>query len=202
MPKHRATAVASAALQAQAAQLTGTIYQLKVTLRGSKPLIWRRLLVSDQTTLGKLHDILQIAMGWTDSHLHLFSIGGVNYGVPSPDDWGPVEDERRVNLQRVVQTEKAKFRYEYDFGDSWEHEIVVEKIMASTPEMQIPSCIKGVRACPPEDVGGVWGYASFLEAIQDPEHPEHDTMVEWIGDDFDPEEFDMEEVNAALRTIR
>ena len=129
----------------------------------------------------------RLQWGGQDSHLHLFSIGGVNYGVPSPDDWEPVEDERRVKLQSVVQTEKAKFRYEYDFGDSWEHEIVVEKIIASTPEMQIPSCIKGVYACPPEDVGGVWGYASFLEAIQDPEHPEHATMVEWNGDDFDPQ---------------
>lgn len=144
MPQHRATRIASAALQTQMAQPTATIYQLKVTLRGSKPPIWRRLVVSDQTTLGKLHDILQIAMGWTDSHLHLFSIGGVNYGAPSPDDWEPIQDERRVKLQSVVGAEKAKFRYEYDFGDGWEHEIVVEKMIAPTPTMQVQAVL---RAC-------------------------------------------------------
>jgi hypothetical protein len=181
---------------------TDPVYQLKVTLRDSKPPIWRRLLVSDSTTLYKLHQIIQVAMGWTDSHLHQFIIESERYSIPSPEDWEPVMDERRYPLNEVIPSEKFKFVYVYDFGDSWDHEILVEKILPSEPGVKYPLCIKGKRACPPEDVGGIWGYDSFLEAMSDPNHREHDSYVEWWGGGFDPEEFSVEAVNRVLHRIK
>jgi hypothetical protein len=177
------------------------IYQIKVTLCDSKPPIWRRILVPGDITLAKLHRILQAVMDWTDSHLHQFIVGEVYYGVPHPDDFVEVKSERRVRLNQVAPAEKSKFVYEYDFGDSWEHELLVEKILPPETSVRSPVCIKGRRACPPEDVGGVWGYAGFLEAIRDPNHPEHEDYLEWIGGEFDPEAFDLDEINAALRHL-
>jgi tetratricopeptide (TPR) repeat protein len=181
---------------------TGTVYQLKVTLKGTRPPVWRRLQVPADTRLSKLHDILQVAMGWTDSHLHQFQVGRRVIGVPDPDDWREVEDERRVRLADVASREKARLTYEYDFGDSWEHEVVVEKILPAEARVRLPVCLAGRRACPPEDVGGVWGYADFLVAIQDPRHPEHAAMLDWIGGEFEPEAFDPAEISAALRRLR
>ena len=181
---------------------TGEVYQLKVTLRGTKPPVWRRLLVPASMKLSKLHDVLQVAMGWTDSHMHMFRVGDLNYGVPSPDDWDEVLDERKATVGQALPRAKSKLVYEYDFGDSWEHEVLVEKVLDAEPGVAYPVCVAGKRACPPEDCGGVWGYAEFLEAIRDPEHPEHDGMLEWVGGDFDPEDFDLDDVNAALRTRR
>lgn len=178
------------------------IYQLKVTLRHSKPPIWRRLQVRSDTTLYKLHHILQIAMGWTNSHLHQFIAYGVYYGEPDPYLEMDVVSERRTRLHQIVSDVKDKFLYEYDFGDGWEHEIVLEEILAPEPKVRYPRCLKGKRACPPEDVGGVWGYDEFLDAIQNEDHPEHATYCEWIGDTFDPEAFDVEEVNEVLKQIR
>jgi hypothetical protein len=174
------------------------IYQIKVTLRDSKPPIWRRILVPGDIPLAQLHDILQAVMGWYDAHLHQFIVEGTYYGVPDPDDYVEVKDERRIRLSQIVSGIPYKFVYEYDFGDSWEHELLVEKILPPEQGMRYPVCIKGRGACPPEDVGGVWGYALFLEAIRDPEHPEHEDYMEWIGGEFDPEAFDLDEINAAL----
>ncbi len=186
------------------------IYQIKVTLKQSKPPIWRRIEVAGDITLAKLHWILQVVMGWTSSHLHQFMVGDfkypislVYYGEPHPDYWEfEMQDERRFKLNQIAPREKFKFVYEYDFGDSWEHELLVEKI--SPPELGVfyPRCVKGKRACPPEDVGGVWGYDSFLEVIQDRTHPEHDDMLEWIGGEFDPEAFDLDEINQALKGLK
>lgn len=178
------------------------IYQIKVTLKGSKPPIWRRLEVSDQITLAKLHKILQAAMGWTDSHLHQFIIGKTYYGEPDKEMGFETFSENRVKLHQLPLREKSKFIYEYDFGDSWEHEILIEKILPGTEGSKLPVCLKGKGACPPEDIGGLWGYFGFLEAIGDPEHPEHEDMLEWVGEDFDPEAFDLEEVNHYLKMIR
>jgi hypothetical protein len=188
-----------------AKQTTGaSIYQIKVALRDSKPPIWRRIQVSSDINLGKLHRILQVVMGWTDSHLHQFIAGGTYYGEPDPNysNMYDMRDEKRVKLYQLVRGEKSKLRYQYDFGDSWEHELLVEKILPPEPGVHYPICLKGKRACPPEDVGGVWGYDSFLEAIGDPNHPEHDDMQEWIGGEFDPEAFDLDEINEALRYVR
>jgi len=183
-------------------QVPTEIYQLKVTLKGSKPPIWRRLLVPSDITLARLHDIIQAAMGWYDYHLHQFILWGNYYGVPHPDygDWVEMNDERRLRLNQIGAGEK--FIYEYDFGDSWEHVILIEKALPPEAEQSYPLCVKGKRACPPEDVGGVWGYYSFLEAIQDPEHEEHESYLEWVGSEFDPEYFDLDEINAALKKLR
>ena len=178
------------------------IYQIKVTLKGSKPPIWRRILVASDTRLGKLHRILQVVMGWTDSHLHQFMVGPTAYGVPDPDFDLDVRSERTVPLSRVLQAPKDKIIYEYDFGDSWEHELLLEKLLAPDPTIRYPLCVTGKRACPPEDCGGIWGYAEVVEALASPEHPEHRRMRELMGDDFDPEAFDLEAVNSRLRRIR
>ena len=177
------------------------VYQLKVTLQGIRPPIWRRFQVADDTTLSELHQILQVVMGWENYHLHQFRIRGTDFGEPDPDFGSGIKDDRRVKLRQVVFGEKEKFIYEYDFGDSWKHEILVEKILPPEPGARYPACVAGKRSCPPEDCGGVWGYAEFLEAIGDPDHPEHEEMLEWIGGSFDPEAFDLEMVNLELRTV-
>jgi hypothetical protein len=178
------------------------VYRIKVTLKGTKPPIWRRIEVLDHITLAKLHMILQIVMGWTNSHLHQFIIGKTYYGEPDPEFGAKTVNEKKFKLSQLPLKEKSKFYYEYDFGDSWEHELLVEKIQPATAGQKTAVCLKGSRACPPEDIGGVWGYAEFLEAIHDPEHPEHDDMLEWVGDDFDPEAFDLDEVNHYLGKLR
>ncbi len=179
-----------------------SVYQLKITLKGSKPPIWRRVQVPGKFSLCKLHGAIQTAMGWTDSHLHQFIIHGENYSIPSEDDFEPVIDERRHALWKIVPSERMKFIYEYDFGDSWEHQIEVERILPSDPGFKHPVCLGGSRACPPEDVGGVWGYATFLEAIGDPDHEEHESYLEWVAGEFDPEEFDLDGINRELRRIK
>ena len=138
-------------------------------------------------------------MGWSNYHLHQFIIHEGEYGIPDLDYGTDIEDEKRVRLGEIILAEKEKFIYEYDFGDSWEHEILVEKIAPIEKGLQYPICLKGKRACPPEDCGGIWGYPEFLEAIEDVNHPEHDDMLEWIGGEFDPEEFDVNSINKGLK---
>jgi MoaA/NifB/PqqE/SkfB family radical SAM enzyme len=178
------------------------VYQLKVTLNGTKPPIWRRILVTADTRLSKLHDILQDVMGWDDQHLHQFEIKGENYGIPSAGFEMGTKNEKSKTLGEVAPSEKVKFVYEYDFGDSWEHAILVEKIMEPEEGKKYPVCIDGKLACPPEDCGGVWGYYDTVEALADPEHPEHAERLEWIGEDFDPEYFDIDSVNARLKRYK
>ena len=176
-----------------------SVYQLKVTLKNSKPPIWRRIQVNSDINLYRLHQNLQVMMGWTDSHLHQFIVHGEYYGTPDPDF--EVTNETSIKLDRVVSGAGDKFVYEYDFGDSWEHSILVEKILQPETGVNYPICLTGKRACPPEDCGGIWGYGDLLEAIQDPAHPEHEEMLEWLGGRFDPEEFDVDMVNQRLKTI-
>ncbi len=185
----------------KAAAAPSRVYQLKITLKDSKPPIWRRVEVADDITLARLHHIIQAAMGWTDSHMHMFSLGRVSYGVPDPGYVEDVHDERRVKLNQVLTAPKQQLSYEYDFGDSWTHEVLLEKVLAPEPGVSYPRCTAGKRACPPEDCGGVWGYADFLEAIADPEHERHEELLEWVGSEFDPEQFDVAEANAALRLM-
>ena len=175
------------------------VYQLKVTLKRIRPPIWRRIQVTGDTTLIDLHHVLQGTMGWFGGHLHQFIIGHEYYSEPDP--WGGMDaiDEREIRLDQIAPEEKFKFIYEYDFGDGWEHEILVEKILPADPDQDYPSCLKGKRACPPEDCGGPWGYAEMLEALGDPEHPEREMWVDWIGEDFDSEEFDLDLVNSILK---
>jgi len=176
-----------------------TTYRLKVTLRGSRPPIWRRLQVDADVTLAQLHQILQVAMGWTDSHLHQFRRGPILYGQPDREFGMHRENERRVRLREVLRRPKDRMIYEYDFGDGWEHEIVLEASDSAEHANPVVRLLAGKGACPPEDVGGLWGYYRFLEAIQDPKHPEHDEMLEW-GGPFDPNALDIEKFNAYFKT--
>ena len=178
------------------------VYQIKVALKEIRPPIWRRLEALSDTTLEELHLILQVAMGWANYHLHQFTLDGIEYGQPDPDYGAEVEDERRVKLYQVAPEENVKFIYEYDFGDSWEHTVLIEKILPVERGKHYPICVKGKRACPPEDVGGPWGYTDFIKAVLHIAHPEHEDMLEWVGGEFDPEAFDLEEINERLKQIR
>jgi hypothetical protein len=177
-------------------------YQIKVTLNGIRPPIWRRLLVPSSLSLMELHDVVQIAVGWTDSHLHQFVARGILYGQPDPEFGMGRANERRVRLDEVLRAEKDAMTYEYDFGDGWEHKIILEKVLGNAEHDVAPSCIAGARACPPEDCGGVWGYANLLKIISDSSHPEHREMLEWLGDHFEPERFDISETNSVMATMK
>jgi len=173
------------------------VYQLKVTLRDIRPPIWRRIQVTSETDLDDLHRILQTVMGWYGGHLHEFDVFGDHYGDPLLSE-GDVLDEASVTLGQLITREKEKLHYLYDFGDSWEHEMLVEKILTLEKGKQYPVCLAGKRACPPEDCGGPAGYENLLEALKDPSHPEHEDMFDWLPRDFDSEKFDVESVNRRL----
>jgi PHD/YefM family antitoxin component YafN of YafNO toxin-antitoxin module len=180
------------------------VYQLKITLKHVRPPIWRRVLVPGSFTLGQLHIVIQVVMdGWCGGHLHEFEIDGVHYSDPPPprEDWGvAIVDEAKVKLEQVLG-EKSKFLYSYDFGDDWQHEILVEKVLPIDPQVSYPVCIKAKRACPPEDCGGPWGYAELLEILADPTHPEYEERCEWLIADFDAELFDVKRVNNELEGL-
>ena len=211
------------------------IYLLRIELRGTKPPIWRKVAVPSDITLGLLHDVVQIAMGWQNCHLHQFilrsagppkslaamrlaidqgdlaggflaQMRGERVFVPMSNEFGDLdmdgEDEDTVTLAQVCPKVKSKLAYEYDFGDGWEHGIEVQKIIEPEEGVAYPVCLSGKLASPPEDCGGVWGYYDMLEAIADPKHPEHEEKVEWLGDDFDPKYFDIDEVNEILAEWR
>ncbi|MEC7727035.1 MAG: plasmid pRiA4b ORF-3 family protein [Pseudomonadota bacterium] len=175
-------------------------YQLKVTLTGAQPPIWRRLVIDPGTAFQDLHRIIQVAMGWQASHLHLFQIkDGTLIGDPAEDFDGMMNfrDEAAVTVSAALTNEGQALHYEYDFGDSWEHQIVLEKILPGD-DGPLPRCIKAVRQCPPEDVGGLPGFYEFLEAMEDNTHPEHITVREWWGERFEPEFVDIDQINADL----
>ena len=179
------------------------IYQIEITLKGSKPPIWRRILVPGDTPLDQMHQIIQAAMGWWDYHLHQFIIFDQYFGVPHDDYLGymDMQDETRYRLHDFGFEVGARWIYEYDFGDGWEHVLLLEKILPIEDGLQYPICIKGRRACPPEDVGGIWGYEDFLEAIKDPDPEAHEMYTEWIGGEFDPAALDLDEINEDLREL-
>lgn len=172
--------------------------QLKVALRNIRPPVWRRLLVPARLTLAQLHDAIQVAFGWGDCHLHLFLVHDEEYGPRDPD--GAVEDvsSEEVSLAQLGLKPKARIRYEYDFGDNWIHDITVEKALVPEDPTMAPVCIGGKRACPPEDCGGSGGYEDLVIALEDPAHPRHEEFCEWLDDAWDPEAFNLEEVNARL----
>lgn len=175
--------------------MTLPIYRLKVTLRDIRPPIWRRVELSADTSLFDLHGVLQAAMGWTDSHLHQFIHRDTYYGPPDREFGMPMASERRTKLHDLLERPKDRFVYEYDFGDSWEHDVVLEEIAEAQPGVRYPRVVGGKRACPPEDVGGSPGYLEFIAAISDPYHEEHQAMLDWVGGRFDPEDFDVIAVN-------
>jgi hypothetical protein len=172
------------------------IIQLKVTLRRVKPPVWRRLLMPGTMNLGELHTAIQAAMGWDDCHLHVFDIGGESFGDRrSVDD---VADEKRPTLNGLLRSSVIRFSYTYDFGDNWEHTIAFEKSELAVEGGSYPACIGGKRNCPPEDCGGPWGYQRLLAILADPDHPEHADQIDWIGEEFEPNEFNVEHANTVL----
>jgi hypothetical protein len=195
-------------IEPAAAKSAAPAYQLKIVLLGSQPLVWRRLQVPGNASLAWLHAAIQMAMGWTNSHLHHFLTREARYSNPRHcDEMGfggkPDRDESKATLMQVAPAKGAKFGYEYDFGDSWEHQIAVEKILPPDPKAGTAAvCLGGARACPPEDCGGVWGYANLLEILKNPKHPEHQDMKEWVGGFFDAEAFDPAHVNLWLRKLK
>jgi len=182
------------------------ILQLKVTLLGTMPPIWRRLLVPADLTLAQLHDVLQTAMGWQDGHMHEFSAGHRHFGKPNPEDrlmgMDPVENERTVRLSSVLSRVRAKAIYTYDMGDSWEHGIMLEKRLPADPGTTYPVCTGGERACPPEDCGGIPGFYDLLDALGDPTHEQHNELRDWVGEDYDPDVFSLDGVNRMLAPLR
>lgn len=183
--------------------VTSRIYQIKVTLRDIEPPIWRQLQIPGKVTLPELHLMIQAAMGWCNGHLHGFTIGDTAYSEPDPDFDDPqFEDEAKVRLDKVGVRAGSSFLYTYDFGDCWEHEVRIEKILPAEAGMDYPRCLAGERHCPPEDVGGVCGYEDFLKAMRNPRHKEHASYTEWFGGEFDPEAFDLDAVNGILSDYR
>ena len=173
--------------------------QLKVKLLGFRPSIWRRVLVPGNFNLAQLHNVIQEVFGWEDYHLHAFNIEGVEFGLPDPDGWTEYQSER-ITLAKLNLPPKTKFRYEYDFGDSWIHEITVEKIVVPQEPLKVPICLAGKRACPPEDSGGPWGFQDMLEAACNPKHHDHEEFKEYLDPEWDSEAFHLEAVNACLRS--
>jgi hypothetical protein len=173
------------------------IVQIKVKLLGvNKPPVWRRLQLRADTRLDQLHEILQAALGWENYHMHVFSFGEQEFGIP--DRELGFSDERQVSLGELIDPGTA-FRYTYDFGDDWEHEILVEDLLDADPDTHYPVLIAAKGACPPEDCGGPWGYANLKETLADPNHDEHQDMLEWLGLDnaseFDPAAVTTEDIN-------
>lgn len=180
---------------------TKAVYQIKVQLIGvTKPPVWRRLQVSADLSLDQLHDVIQAAMGWYDCHLHMFSDGWNEYGIAEPE-LGHL-DERKVYLSQVLAGVGDKLRYTYDFGDNWEHDVTLEKILSDSAGLAGSVCTAGKGACPPEDCGGVWAYGELKASLADPEAEDHEDLLEWLGlasgDDFDAKEFSVEEANQRL----
>jgi len=181
---------------------SNNVYQIKVSLIGAQPPIWRRLLIEPDTTFQDLHRIIQVAMGWQASHLHLFQAGdGRLIGDPAEDFEGMMSflDERALSVSSVLSSEGQQLKYEYDFGDSWEHEVKLEKILTGEEAEPLPKCIKAVHQCPPEDVGGLYGFYEFLDAMDDAAHPEHVAVREWCGgEQFDPDFVSLVQINEDL----
>jgi Plasmid pRiA4b ORF-3-like protein len=189
------------------------VYELRITLQEIRPPIWRLIQVPSTLRQCCLHDALQAVIGWTDSHLHQFEKDGKHWGVPEhlEDDEIDIIDEGHTKVSDILTTPGDSMLYVYDFGDNWRHSVVLEKILPASAMMVGPVCIAGERHCPPEDVGGVPGYQEFLEIVFDPSHEDFNHYVQWAGGPspvnqsvgrFQPEEFDLQAVNAAMSRRR
>jgi len=179
------------------------IHQFKITLKDVDPPIWRRIHVRSDISLHRLSTTVLIAMDWSGGHLRQFKIDGKFYGMPCDEFESGDEpiDERNVLLQSLSHDKLKTFGFEYDFGDGWRHSVELEKVLDPEKGRKYPICIGGARKCPPDDCGGTDGYEDFLEAIKNPNHPEHRSMSEWIGYKFDPEVFCLDSVNSNLRDV-
>ena len=185
-------------------------YQFKIQIKGiTKPPVWRKVSVPAQFTFLKFHEVIQLAFGWENYHLFQFSPKGFgsfpSIGLPDPEGWdeGDTRDSRKTKLSDVFSGEGQKYTYIYDFGDSWEHQLVLEQILPDKTSKA--SCLAGKGACPPEDCGGIWGYEELKETLADPSNPEHESMKEWLGleeeERWDPAAFDLEEANERVKRV-
>jgi hypothetical protein len=184
--------------------MTKKIYQVQIALKGFKPKIWRRLLVQSDLLLTDFHKIIQISMGWTNSHSHQFIKNRTIYTVRMPDDklWEEMNnvDYKKLRISDLLKNEKEEIVYEYDFGDRWEHDIILEKILPKDEKQNYPVCLAGRMNCPPEDSGGIRGYADMLKILLQPDHKSYDLYMERLGRKFDPDHFDKDDVNESLGT--
>ena len=178
------------------------VYQFKVVLKDTEPPVWRRFQVTNESTLHRLHLILQEVMGWFNCHLYQFKINGLFYTERPHEHYLPAKNSRTVKLSQVLPGRRKKFLYEYDFGDSWEHEVVLEKVLPPAEGVRYPVCLAGERACPPEDCGGTPGYERIVEIMWSPDHAEYRQTVDWLGEVFNSEAFALEKVNLALEFFR
>ena len=180
------------------------IIQLKIILKYSKPPIWRRVLIHKDASFHDLHNVIQSVMGWENCHLWEFDFKNAKIGLSNNEmqdfSFNEVEiiDAEEITLDSCISKPKEKINYEYDFGDGWIHEIIVEKFLPKEKGTAYPICIKGKLNGPPEDCGGIWGYYNLLESIKDKTHPDHKDMLEWIGGEYDENYFDLEEINDDL----
>ena len=196
------------AIETTARKGNAPIYQLKVILLDSDPPVWRRIQVPGDARLDWLHAALQVGIGWTNSHLHQFRVGercfsDTRHHFAEFEGDPEILEERKFTLRQIAPRGQDVFGYEYDFGDSWEHEITVDKILSpDAAAAKTVRCLDGARACPPEDCGGVWGYKDLLKILKNRKHPEHKTMEEWLGRAFDAEAFDVGKTNLRLRKLK
>jgi hypothetical protein len=183
--------------------MNSKIFQIQIVLNGFKPKIWRRILITSDLSLSNFHKIIQTTMGWTNSHLHQFIKNRTFYTTKMKDDfsWNEMDnvDYKGMKVSDLLQNEKEKIIYEYDFGDGWNHNIILEKILPIDNKTKYPVCLDGKMNCPPEDCGGIWRYAEMVKTLKNPKHKEYESIIEWLGEDFDPEYFDKNNVNELLK---
>lgn len=176
--------------------MAGEVFQFKIVLQGTKPPIWRRIQILEECSFWDLHVAIQDAMGWKDCHLHIFSLPCGDVGIP--DDCGFDDVETKAGWQTSVKENMKvgdSVHYIYDFGDGWTHKVTLEKVLKPDPALTYPVCVTGKRACPPEDCGGPYGYGDLLDILSDAKHPEHEEMLDWMGDEFDSESFSPDKVH-------
>jgi hypothetical protein len=182
------------------------VVEIRISLQDIEPRVWRRVQVPADFPLRRLHDVIQAVMGWLDYHLHQFEIGDKLYGQPEiagDDHFGPpLHSDRNTRLAQLLERSVERFTYIYDFGDDWRHDIEIERTIRAQPGIEYPILIAGERRGPPEDCGGPYGYLEFLDAISDPAHPGHEEAMDWYGEPFDPEDMELDTVEAMLSHIR
>jgi hypothetical protein len=179
------------------------LFQFKIQLKNVKPSIYRTIVTPDSSSFFELHNIIQDAMGWCDCHLfQFFKDRRSSISIPDEAFDGEVIDATKLKINDYFKEIKDSITYEYDFGDGWEHLVTLEKITDNAEEINYPVCIRGKRNCPPEDCGGPWGYENFLETITNKNHPQHKEMLDWVDGEFDPEEFDIDDINDQLKDIK
>lgn len=181
------------------------IYQIQISLLGSKPKIWRRVLIQSDMLLSDFHKVIQTSMGWTNSHLHQFIKNETCYSEKMPDDitWEELGnvDYQKMKVSDLLINEEERILYEYDLGDGWKHDIILEKILPGEEnELGKPICLAGRMNCPPEDCGGIGGYSDMLGILKNHGHEEYESFIEWLGGKFDPEHFNLNKVNKLLKS--